>query len=122
MLFAGVVSGCGEKDTIAPDLGFLQINPRTVEVLIPYEDLVDEVQVFGGYGSAADLGYGAIALDFGGLNARTLVHLEDLPTPADVSGSVSFVGGRVLLVFDTVKTYRGPSALWEDGSYSSSTR
>ena len=101
MLFAGVVSGCTEKNTIAPDLGFLQVNPRTIEVLIPYEDFVDEVQVFGGYGSAADLGYGAIALDFGGLNARTLVHLEDLPTPADVPGS-SFVGGRVLLVFDTV--------------------
>ena len=73
MLFAGVVSGCTEKNTIAPDLGFLQINPLTTEVLIPYEDFVDEVQVFGGYGSAADLGYGAIALDFGGtVRGRTL--------------------------------------------------
>ena len=102
IICAGAVSGCKDKNTTAPDLGFIQVNPRTVEVLIPYEDLVDEVQVFGGYGSAADLGYGVVALDFGGLNARTLVHLEDFPTTAEVPGSLSFKGGRVLLVFDTV--------------------
>ena len=111
MLCAGAVSGCKEKITTAPDLGFLDINPRTVEVLIPYEDFVDEVQVFGGYGSAVDLGHGVVALDFGGLNARTLVHLEDFPTTAQVPGTdgvtrtdpdLTFVGGRVLIVFDTV--------------------
>ena len=111
MLCAGAVSGCTEKIATAPDLGFLQVNPRTVEVLIPYADFVDEVQVFGGYGSAADLPHGVVALDFGGLNARTLVHLEDFPTTADVPGTdgvlrtdpdLTFVGGRVLLVFDTV--------------------
>jgi hypothetical protein len=59
------------------------------------------VQVFGGYGSAADLGYGVVALDFDGLNARTLVHLTDFPS--DDGGEVSFVGGRVVLVFDTVR-------------------
>jgi len=111
MFLAGALSGCKEKIATAPDLGFLKVNPRTVEVLIPYEDFVDEVQVFGGYGSAVDLGHGVVALDFGGLNARTLVHLEDFPTTAQVPGTdgvtrtdsdLTFVGGRVLLVFDTV--------------------
>lgn len=102
ILFAGAVSGCEEKNATAPDLGFIQVNPRTVEVLLPFEDFVDEVRVFGGYGSPADLPYGVVALDFGGLTARTLVHLEDFPTFADVGGSLSFVGGRVVLVFDTV--------------------
>ena len=111
IICAGSVSGCKEKNATAPDLGFLQVNPRTVEVLIPYEDFVDEVQVFGGYGSAVDLGHGVVALDFGGLNSRTLVHLEDFPTTAQVPGTdgvtrtdpdLTFVGGRVLLVFDTV--------------------
>ena len=102
MLCAGAVSGCREKIATAPDLGFLQVDPRTVEVLIPYADFVDEVQVFGGYGSAADLGHGAVALDFGGLNARTLVHLGGFPTTAEVPGTLTFVGGRVVIVFDTV--------------------
>jgi hypothetical protein len=102
MMCAGVVSSCSEKNTTAPDLGFLQIDPRTVEVFIPFDDFVDDVQAFGGYGSVADLGYGAVALDFGGLNARTLVHLSDFP--GDGGGEdVSFVGGRVVLVFDTVR-------------------
>ena len=113
MLCAGTLSGCKEKITTAPDLGFLQVNPRTVEVLIPYEDFVDEVLVFGGYGSALDLGHGLVALAFGelDLNARTLAHLEGFPTNAEVLGTdgvtrtdpdLTFVGGRVLLVFDTV--------------------
>ena len=102
MMCAGVVSSCSEKNTTAPDLGFLQIDPRTVEVFIPFDDFVDDVQAFGGYGSVANLGYGAVALDFGGLNARTLVHLSDFP--GDGGGEdVSFVGGRVVLVFDTVR-------------------
>ena len=115
MLCAGTLSGCKEKITTAPDLGFLQVNPRTVEVLIPYEDFVDEVLVFGGYGSALDLGHGLVALAFGelDLNARTLAHLEGFPTNAEVLGTdgvtrtdpdLTFVGGRVLLVFDTVDT------------------
>lgn len=102
MLCAGAVWSCTEKGAIAPDLGFLHINPRTVEVLIPYEDFVTGVQVFGGYGSVQDLGRGVVAMDFGGLNSRTLVHLDEFPTFAPVPGSLSFVGGRVVLVFDTV--------------------
>ena len=107
IICAGAVSGCKDKNATAPDLGFLQVDPRTVEVLIPYEDFVNEVEVFGGYGSAADLGYGVIAVDFGGLGARTLVHLADFPTTTDVPGSgtdsdLSFIGARVLLVFDTM--------------------
>jgi hypothetical protein len=98
MMCAGAVSSCSEKNTTAPDLGFLQIDPRTVEVFIPFDDFVDDVQVFGGFGSAADLLYGVVALDFGGLNARALVHLADFPS----DDGVSFVGGRVVLVFDTL--------------------
>lgn len=99
MMCAGAVSSCSEKNTVAPDLGFLQIDPRTVEVFIPYDDFVDDVQVVGGYKSAADLGYGEVALDFGGLDARTLVHLTDFPSEDELK----IVGGRVVLVFDTVR-------------------
>ncbi len=111
MVCAGAASGCAEKIATAPDLGFLQIEARTVEVLVPYEDFVDEVQVIGGYGSADDLPFAVLARDFGGLNARPLLHLEDFPTEARVPGTdgvtvtdtdLSFVGGWVLIQFDTL--------------------
>ena len=109
MVLAG--AGCSEKVSTAPDLGFLQIDPRTVEVVIPYEDFVQEIQVFGGYGSANDFGGGVVALDLDGLNARTLVHLLDYPTSVVVRGTdgvartdtdITFVGAHVLVQFDTV--------------------
>ena len=106
MIGAGAVSSCTENDTTAPDLGFLQIDPRTAEVLIPFADFVDDVQVFGGYGAAQDLGYGAVTLDLDGMTARALAHLNDLPTVAEVTASTRFSGGRVVLIFDTVS---GPS-------------
>ena len=118
MLWAGVVWGCDEKVATAPDLDFLGVDPRTAEVLIPYEDFVDEVQVFGGYGSPVDFGVGVIASDFGGLNARALVPMEDFPTDAEVPGTdgvvrtdadLTFVGGRVLVLFDTVNGTRFPT-------------
>ena len=96
--------GCTEKISTAPDLGFLQVNARTVEALIPFADFVDDVQVFGGYGSAVDLGRGFVAQDFGGLNARTLVHVGDYPTIAsEVPGTLSFSTARVVLFFDTLR-------------------
>ena len=100
---AGAVSGCEEKNTTAVDLGFLDVNPRTVEALIPFGDFVDDVQVFGGYGSAADLGRGFVAQDFGGLDARTLVHVGDYPTIGTVPGTLSFSTARVVLFFDTLR-------------------
>ena len=103
ILCAGAVSGCKEKNTIAPDLGFLQVNPRTVEALIPFGDFVDDVQVLGGYGSALDLGRGFVAQDFDGLNARTVVHVGDYPTTAELSGTLTFFQGRVVLFFDTLR-------------------
>ena len=110
---AGAVSGCEEKNTTALDLDFLELNPRTVEALIPFGDFVDDVQVFGGYGSAADLGRGFVGQDFGGLDARTLVHVGDYPTQsAVVPGTLSFSTGRVVLFFDTLRgTLAGPVAI-----------
>ena len=95
--------GCTEKISTAPDLGFLQVDPRTVEALIPFGDFVDDVQVLGGYGSAADLGRGFVAQDFDGLNVRTLVHLGDFPTTDLDAGTRTFTVGRVVLFFDTLR-------------------
>ncbi len=135
---SALVWGCKENNTTAPDLGFIEVNPRTAAVTIPYDDFVSGFQVYGGYGSAADFGRGVVALDFAGANVRALMKIEDLPTSADVVGSdgvsrtdsdLSFVGGRVVLSFDTidgtlnvpvgievfgvVEEWHGPTATWD---------
>ena len=137
ILCAGAASGCKDKNATAPDLGFISVNPHTVEVLLPFEDFVDEVQVFGGYGSASDLP-AVVAQDFDGLNVRTILDLRDYPTGAEVLGQdgitrtdtlLSFVGGRVVLfldtlsstilnpvdleLFDVTEPWHAPSVSWE---------
>jgi hypothetical protein len=96
-------AGCTEEISTAPDLGFLQVFPRTGEVLIPFEDFVDAVQVFGGFGSTADIGRGWVSSDLDGLNARTLVWLDDYPLNSDQSpGALTFSDGRLVLFFDSL--------------------
>ncbi len=102
ILFAGAVSGCKDRITTGPDLGFLEVDPVTVEALIPFEDFVDGVQVFGGYGSASTVGRGFVALDYGGLDASTLFHLGNYPETAGVPGTLTFSDGRLVLFFDTL--------------------
>jgi len=104
MVCVAMASGCTEEISTAPDLGFFQVDARTVEVLIPYADFVDEVQVFGGYGSSTDVGRGFVAADFDGLNAQTLVYLGGYPTSsAQVTGNLTFFDGRLVLFFDTLR-------------------
>lgn len=103
ILCAGALSGCKDRITTGPDLGLLRVGPLTVEALIPFEDFVDDVQVFGGYGSASTVGRGFVALDYDGLDASTLFHLADYPQSATVPGTLTFSDGRLVLFFDTVR-------------------
>lgn len=103
-LMACAGTGCTEKISTAPDLGFLQVNPRTAEVVIPFDDFVDEILVFGGHGSTADIDHGLVAVDHGGLNARTLVLLGFYPTNSDQQpGTLIFSDGRIVIFFDTLR-------------------
>ena len=103
-LMACAAAGCTEKISTAPDLGFLRVNPRTAEVVIPFDDFVDEVLVFGGYGSTAEIDHALVAVDYGGLNARTLVLLDFYPTRSDqVPGLLTFSDGRIVIFFDTLR-------------------
>ena len=98
-------AGCTEEISTAPDLGFLKVNPRTAEVLIPFEDFIDEVLVFDGYGSTSDIGRGWVAADLDGLNARTLVGFDEYPTTPSSDqnrGVLIFTGGRLVLHFDSL--------------------
>ena len=64
---------------------------------------MDGVQAFGGFGSAQDIRRGFVALDYGGLDSRALLHLGDFPETAQVPGDLTFSEGRAVLFFDTVR-------------------
>lgn len=112
ILAAGLLVGCqDELPTSVAEERFPQ-SPETVEVLIPFEEFGRDLQVFGGFGSPSDLPSGVVANEFGGaLNARTLVRIGVYPnqiTFRDSTGTErtetdpDFVGGRVVIRFDTL--------------------
>ena len=113
-LLVAVLPGCSEKNPTASVQDFVEeLNPRTVEVLLPLEEFTDDVQVLGGYGTPASMGRGILARDFQGLNSRVLIRFGNAPDSVRVFDATtgvatfdkefSLVGGRLVLFFDTVQ-------------------
>ncbi len=97
---------CSENVATAPDLDLIDVEPYTIEVLVPFADFVQEVNIVGGYGSSSDLGSGVVAKDFNGFSAKTIVRFNPYPESVELGGSTSglkFIGGRVVLAFDSVQ-------------------
>tara|TARA_B110000116_G_scaffold201184_1_gene176137 strand:- start:944 stop:2245 length:1302 start_codon:yes stop_codon:yes gene_type:complete len=97
---------CSENIATAPDLDLIDIEPYTLEVMVPFADFVQELNVVGGYGSSSDLGSGVVAKDFNGFSAKTIVRFSSYPESVELGGSTSglkFIGGRVVLAFDSVQ-------------------
>ncbi len=90
-----------------------ELDPRTVQVILPFEEFTEDVQVLGGYGTLATMGRGVLANDFQGLTSRVLIRFGTYPDSVrlfDSSTGIatwdkdhSFVGGRLVLFFDTVQ-------------------
>ena len=114
-LSVGLVWGVGacEEETptaISPDL--FPIDPQTVEVTLSWDDFATGLQVYGGFGSPPELGYGVVANGFDGvLDARVIVRPSGYPVTAGVAdtagvvrqdSSLVFIGGRVVVLFDTL--------------------
>ncbi len=113
-LLAAVLAGCTEKNPTASLEDLVEdLNPRTVEVLLPFEEFSDGVQVLGGYGTPATMGRGILARDFQGLNSRVLIRFGSYPDSvrlfdaatdvATYDKEFSLIGGRLVLFFDTVQ-------------------
>jgi len=109
-----LLSGCSEKNPTATVEEFVQeLNPRTIEVVLPLEEFTDSVQVLGGYGLLATMGRGVLADDFQGLNSRVLIRFGTYPDSVRIFSSTTgivafdkdhtFVGGRLVLFFDTIQ-------------------
>ncbi len=106
------VSACQEELPVGIADGPLPGTPVTVQVTLPWSQFASNLEVFGGYGSAEDLGEGVLANQFeGSLDARTLIRFATYPSVAtvrDTSGtnrpdsSLTFVSGRLVTFFDTI--------------------
>ena len=113
-VLAGSLTACTENDpTAALEEVVPDLNPRTVEVRLSGEEFVEEIQVFGGFGSPATMGRSVLARDFQGLNSRALLRFGAFPDSVRVFDATtgtatwdtgfSIVGGRLVLFFDTLQ-------------------
>ncbi len=107
-------AGCEEQTPVALDDEALPGAPISVTVLIPWSEFASNLEVFGGYGSAEDIGRGVLAEDFAGtLDARTLMRIGSYPrvaTVQDTTGAsrpdstLTIFGGRFVAFFDTIES------------------
>jgi len=108
--------GCQEEYPTSGDRDLFPVSPVTVQVTLPFEAFAEDMTVWGGYGGPSELGIGVVARAYGGtLDARTLVAWGSYPTMVQVRDStgtirpdtmLSFVGGRVVAIFDTLTSTR----------------
>lgn len=103
---------CEEQSPVGIGDGPLPGEPVTVEVTIPWSQFASSLEVFGGYGSAEDLGLGFLATQYEGtLDARSLLRFAEYPDTAsvrDTTGTIrpdfdlTYFGGRLVVRFDTI--------------------
>lgn len=106
------LSGCQEELPTAARDDLIPVEAVSFEIVLPFEDFGSNLQVLGGFGSAAELPYAVLAHQYeGDLEARALIGLRPYPTAATVTDSTGasrpdsslvFVGGRLVAKFDTV--------------------
>lgn len=118
-LTPALLIGCQEQLPVGPSTEALPGGPVTIEITLPWSEFASNLEVFGGYGAAVDLGQGVLANQFAGsLDARTLMRFNAYPAVANVQdttgttrpdSTLSYFGGRLVAFLDTVaSTTSGP--------------
>ncbi len=107
---------CDETTPTSSNGGLIPLNPTTVEVVLPFEAFASQIRVYGGYGTTSELFESILAQDYEGeLDSRVLVRFSRFPWAATVRDSTgttrldsafTFVGGRLVLRFDTTEANR----------------
>lgn len=116
-MVAGLVSAswgllaCDEVTPTSTDGGLLPLEPRTVEVVLSFEEFAEQIQVYGGYGTPSEVFESVLADDFEGvLDSRVLSRYVAFPWSASVRDSTgtlradsafTFTGGYLVARFDT---------------------
>ncbi len=116
----GVVA-CEEQSPTSLDDSLLPQEPITVELRIPWEDFASNLEVIGGFGAPVELGTGILAKSFAGmLDARTILRFQAYPTEWEVrdttgttrtDSDLTFIGGRVVALLDTIASTNEESVL-----------
>ncbi|MGD8601336.1 MAG: hypothetical protein PVF19_08325, partial [Gemmatimonadota bacterium] len=82
------VVACQEQVPTALDDGPLPEEPLTIEVELPWSEFGSNLQVLGGFSSAASIPTPVVAHGYGGtLEARTLMRFDSLPPAIRVTQS-----------------------------------
>jgi hypothetical protein len=113
---------CSEITPTSVDDALLPGEPVTLEVRLDWGTFASNLEVFGGYGTAQELGTGVLAEDFGGsLDARVLarfgrfprsVSVPDTTNTTVVDSMLTLVSGRMVAQLDTLaSTNDGPVTL-----------
>jgi len=121
-LCAGTLVGCVQEMPTATDGDLLPVEVVTVEVSIPFTQFGSDLRRFSGYGTPYALPWMVVASEYKGeLEARGLVRwagVHTVMTVMDSTGatrpdsSLTFLGGRVVAVIDTVASvFDGPVTL-----------
>jgi hypothetical protein len=114
-----VGSGCEEKLPTITEAEFIPVSAHSVEVLLTFDEFAKNLRIVGGYGTAAELGTSVLARAYEGtLESRTLAQFWPFPFTASVrdttgatrpDSTLTFVGGRVVVFFDTLASvHDGP--------------
>ncbi|WP_405285492.1 hypothetical protein V3331_07820 [Gaopeijia maritima] len=119
-MVAGLVSAswgllaCEEVTPTSTDGGLLPLEPRTVEVVLSFEEFAEQIQVYGGYGTPSEVFESVLADDFEGvLDSRVLSRYSTFPWRASIRDSTgtlradsgfTFTGGYLVARFDTADT------------------
>lgn len=107
-----ILTGCGEETATGVGDDLFPIEPRTVEISLPWSEFGQDLRVFGGFGRVSDLPRPILAGEYQGvLTARTLSRFTRYPrfvevrdTTDDVvrsDSSFAFLGGRLIARVDT---------------------
>jgi len=125
-VFLGLVAlgavACSEQLPTGVDDDLLPPAPVTLEVRLSWEEFADNLEVFTGYGTAADLGAAFLAHRYSpDLEARTILRFSTMPTTVTVTDTagtqrtddqLTLTGGRIVAFLDTIQSVsEGPVTL-----------
>lgn len=121
-MVAGLVSAswgllaCEEVTPTTSDGGLIPLEPKTVQVVLPFESFGEQIRVYSGYGTPSELFEAVLAQDYEGvLDSRVLTRFGAYPWLASVRDSTgttradsafTFFGGYLVARFDTTEANR----------------
>lgn len=110
---------CDEVTPTSSDEGLRPLDPRTVEVVLPFEVFAEQIRVYGGFGTPSSVFQAVLAAEYEGVLDSHVLSLYDIfPWKASVRDSTGTtrvdsaftqIGGYLMVQFDTTAGNVPPS-------------